>query len=287
MNNAAVGRVTEGVADGGNVRAAPLTDRVALADLLGDEVAEHRELAGEVVIDADDFFLQGCGSGARAVEAVLPDVGAGKMPAAKSAVAFGSIMHDGMVLPGNGDPWTTPAGATPPGQFLKSTAGDTVVVEGTLIGGGTKVTAVGARKRNGLAVGDAALDQPAPFHVVEEEGPLAIAVVQLSESDRTTDVEAEYVEPEFRNRVGVPFKFVAGLKKLRASRASLRRNSHADACSVLEPDFRTMVMVPRRGEAVVRAVVRGQSAKLRDGVGGGSDAHAARTAAVVVFTTIQ
>src|ERR1700736_6022033 len=64
---------------------------------------------------------------------MFPDVGAGKMPAFRSAAELGSIMHDGMVLVGNGDPCTTPAGRTPPGQFLASTAGDTCEAEGTLI----------------------------------------------------------------------------------------------------------------------------------------------------------
>src|SRR5260370_15442254 len=60
-------------------------------------------------------------------------VGAGKIPAVSNAVAFGSIMQDGIVLPGNGAPCTIPAGSTPPGQFLASTADETWVAEGTSI----------------------------------------------------------------------------------------------------------------------------------------------------------
>src|SRR5436190_23748037 len=45
----------------------------------------------------------------------LPLVGLGKIPAAKSDVAFGLIRHDGITLPGNGLPGAT--GETPPGQF--------------------------------------------------------------------------------------------------------------------------------------------------------------------------
>src|SRR5256885_980004 len=51
----------------------------------------------------------------------VPAVGFGKMPALTRAVAFGAIMHEGILLPGNGDPLTTPAGAVPPGQFPNRT----------------------------------------------------------------------------------------------------------------------------------------------------------------------
>ena len=58
MHNSAAGGVAEGIANGWNVIAAPLCDGVALRDLFGNEVAEHGEFAGEVVIDADHFFLE-------------------------------------------------------------------------------------------------------------------------------------------------------------------------------------------------------------------------------------
>src|SRR5215469_1297295 len=57
---------------------------------------------------------------------------AGKMPAASRAVELGSIMQLGIVLLGNGDPCTIPAGATPPGQFLNKNAGVTFAALGTL-----------------------------------------------------------------------------------------------------------------------------------------------------------
>src|SRR5258707_264204 len=62
VDDSAVGRIAEGVADGRNVSTAPLADRGALRDLLSDEVAESGAAAGEVVIDADDLFLQVRGS---------------------------------------------------------------------------------------------------------------------------------------------------------------------------------------------------------------------------------
>src|SRR6266851_7081284 len=46
---------------------------------------------------------------------------AGKIPAVSKAVEFGSIMQEGIVLFGNGEPCTTPAGKAPPGQFFAST----------------------------------------------------------------------------------------------------------------------------------------------------------------------
>ena len=45
-----------------------------------------------------------------------------------------------------------------------------------------EVAAVSGRTGYRLAVGDAALNQTAPFHVVEEEGLLAVAVVELAET---------------------------------------------------------------------------------------------------------
>ncbi len=58
MNDGAVGGIAKGVSDSRNVRSAPLADRITLSNLFGDKVPEDRKLAGEVVIDADDFFLQ-------------------------------------------------------------------------------------------------------------------------------------------------------------------------------------------------------------------------------------
>src|SRR2546429_969994 len=57
----------------------------------------------------------------------------GKIPAVSKAVAFGAIMQDGILLPGNGDPCTTPAGAAPPGKLANRTLGVTCALVGTLI----------------------------------------------------------------------------------------------------------------------------------------------------------
>src|SRR6476646_1755945 len=60
-------------------------------------------------------------------------LGLGKIPAPSRAEAFLEIMQAGMILPGNGDPCTTPAGAAPPGQLPKRTLGATWAALGTLI----------------------------------------------------------------------------------------------------------------------------------------------------------
>src|SRR5260370_40576718 len=65
----------------------------------------------------------------------------GKIPAVSRAVAFGEIMQDGILLPGNGDPCMTPAGAAPFGQLAKRTAG------GTWAGGGNLMEAGGEAER--------------------------------------------------------------------------------------------------------------------------------------------
>src|SRR6266498_5533877 len=61
-------------------------------------------------------------------------LGAGRKPVPSSAVAFGWIMQAGITLPGNAEPCTTPAGATPPGQLANKTEGATLVLLGTIIG---------------------------------------------------------------------------------------------------------------------------------------------------------
>ena len=58
MHHTAVGRISERVSDCRKVISAPLGGGVALRDLLGNEVSEHRELAGKVVIDSHNFFSE-------------------------------------------------------------------------------------------------------------------------------------------------------------------------------------------------------------------------------------
>src|SRR6266496_3138831 len=53
---------------------------------------------------------------------VVSSVGLGKIPAFSRARAFGSIMHEGIVLFENGAPGVTPAGGTPLGQLAPSAA---------------------------------------------------------------------------------------------------------------------------------------------------------------------
>src|SRR5947209_4989557 len=69
----------------------------------------------------------------------MPEFGAGKKPVLSKAVAFGLIMHDGITLPANCVPCTTPAGATPPGQLANKTEGDTLAALGTMIGFGSEL----------------------------------------------------------------------------------------------------------------------------------------------------
>src|SRR5579871_1700736 len=64
---------------------------------------------------------------------------AGKIPACSRAVELGSIMQLGIVLLGKGDPWTIPAGAAPPGQFLNKYAALTFAADGT-VGAGPPAT---------------------------------------------------------------------------------------------------------------------------------------------------
>src|SRR5579871_1053088 len=58
VNHAAVRRVTKLGARYGTVGPCPKGRAKVLVHLLGNEVAEHRKLAAEVVINADDFFAK-------------------------------------------------------------------------------------------------------------------------------------------------------------------------------------------------------------------------------------
>src|ERR1700733_10176779 len=149
------------------------------------------------MIDTNDFFLQGRGSGARAIERGARSGSRENAGGQKgSRIRVNHARRDGVA--GERGSLDDAGRRNATGAVLEEHSGRYRGERRNGDRGGTKVTAVGAGKRNGLAVGDAALDQPAPFHVVEEEGALAIAVVQLSESDWTADVETEYVQPEFR-----------------------------------------------------------------------------------------
>src|SRR5207249_3816711 len=58
VDHAAIGGISKRVSNCRKVIPAPLGGSVALRDLFRNEVTEHREPAGEVVIDAHNLFLQ-------------------------------------------------------------------------------------------------------------------------------------------------------------------------------------------------------------------------------------
>src|SRR3954452_14854175 len=69
----------------------------------------------------------------------MPEFGDGKKPVPSNAVAFGWIMQPGITLPGNCEPCTTPAGATPPGQLANKTEGATLAAVEPRIGSVTEL----------------------------------------------------------------------------------------------------------------------------------------------------
>jgi len=79
VNNGAVPWIVEGVSNCGQIVAAPLARSVPLGNLLGDEVSEHGEPIGEVLVDADHLLLQICFSVGAAAELALAvgDTGGG------------------------------------------------------------------------------------------------------------------------------------------------------------------------------------------------------------------
>ena len=109
MHDRAIRGVAERVADRRNICSTPLAYTEPLGNLLRDEVSEDREFAGEIVIDADNFFGQVRRRVVSSDEywACRPfssALAAGKMPAVSKEVALGEIMQEGMVLFGKGAP---------------------------------------------------------------------------------------------------------------------------------------------------------------------------------------
>jgi len=115
-------------------------------------VSEHGELAAEIVVNADHFFLQVCRSGTRRVEDGPPAVGAGKMPAFKSAVAF-RINHarrngiTGEIRRCRGSALDDARRQNAARANLARTAAETFVASGTAMASGAEITTVGGRIR--------------------------------------------------------------------------------------------------------------------------------------------
>src|ERR1700722_2030281 len=197
----AIRRVAERVANSRNVRAAPLANREALRNLLGDKVTEDRELAGEVVIDANDFFAEVCRGGRGTGELVVAggwrrkDAGIEQRRCVRADHARrDDVTWERIALDDAG--WKNAARAIlcedSRRNFARGRNYDRCA-------NGAEIPAIGVGIRNSLAVGGTTLNQAAPFHVVEEEGALAISVVELTQRDRTADVETEDVETKFSN----------------------------------------------------------------------------------------
>ena len=103
------------------------------------------------------------------------------------------------MLPGRLNPATIPAGAAPPDSWQRERAGATCAVVGTddrCAERRTEIAAISGGTGDRL-VGRTALNQRAPFHIVEEEGPLFVRVIEVAESYRAADVEAVNVETKF------------------------------------------------------------------------------------------
>ena len=195
MDDAAVGRIAEGIADRWHVGSAPLADCIALRHLLSDEVGEHGELARKVVIDADNLFLQVRG-GVNASEKLVSACGRRENTGSSQCggirvehTGWNHIARERRALNDAGGQATR----TRPVAVLGKNA--CFNLRGRRHGdhGTTKIASIRRRKRHLLSVVGVALDQPAPFHVVKEKGFLTVAVIKPAEGDRAANVEAEDV----------------------------------------------------------------------------------------------
>src|SRR6266446_1189973 len=142
---------------------------------------------------------------------------------------------------------------------------------------GTEITTVGGRIRNGLTGGDVPYDQPAPFHVVKEEGLLPVGIVELAKCNGAAYVKTKNVQAQLRDRGGTRIEESARIQcvvtvelpcgGMKGARPGLENHGHRRC----------------RRKPVIRTVVRRKSAKLRDGVSRRGNAHAARATPVIIF----
>ena len=281
VDHSAVRRIAEGVAGGRNVVAAPHRRSEVLCDLFGQIVAEDRELAAELVIDADDLFLH---IGRNVVAAQEDRISAAFTPllAGKDAGLQQRrrvwIDHAGRdrIAGERADPerYHVPR-HTPPARTISERYGGADVGGGwngkcgILAGNAPPYQAV---LRNGL-VQRLSLNQPAPFHVVEEE----CLVLLRPEINRAADVESEGVEAQFGDFLRSRVEVVAGIERVIAQElpragVKLLRAGLDDSCHR-----------GRRRQAVFRAVVRGHLPELGDGVHRGHNVGTAATAAVAAL----
>src|SRR5277367_4992492 len=204
VDNAAIGGIVESVPYGWHVGAAPLADRIALRDLLGDKVSEDRKPAREIMIDAKDFFPQIRRSSSTAEEFVIrgwrrenPSAyqrrGVAVNHARRNRVA-GELraLHD------TSGSYTTRAVGEENAWGDLCGGRNRDVGSAEISPSGRRVC---GRIWNQLPARDAALDQRAPFHVVKEEGPLLIRVVKVAKRNRAAHVESVHIEPQLSNRV--------------------------------------------------------------------------------------
>src|SRR5690348_5804203 len=142
---------------------------------------------------------------------------------------------------------------------------------------GIELTAILAGRRDGLVV-NPALNEFAPFHVVEEECFIAVLVVDLRNEYRTADVETESVEPQF-GRLGTRCIKEVGIRV----ECIIAEELPGPSVKILRPRLEDHGHGRAGRKPELRAVVRSELAELRDGIYGRQDANVSRSPAVIVF----
>ncbi len=262
VDNGAVRRVAEGVAHGGDVVSAPLAIRKVLGNLFGDEVAEDRELTREVVIDPDHFLFEICRCAGSAEEFIAvgglgEDAGVNQGGRVRiDHAAWNFVSREGLTL--NDTCRGNAARAVGKKDARRDLGGRRDIDNGP---NGAEVSIVGSGIRHQLAAGRSALNQSAPFHVVEKEGALFVGVVEVAECNGAADVEAEDVKTQLRNWIGSRVEEVARVEGVVAVEFPSRSVQRAGA------GLENHRHCASGREAVIRAVVGSKSTKLRDSVG--------------------
>ena len=215
MDNAATRWIAEGIADSWNIISAPLAGGETLCHLFSNVVSEDGELGAEVMVNANDFFpkigrsISAANERAYGVSNVGGRCGEDACLEQSSGIRIDHARwnHIARKLPTRGDsrrgrlagtireqsglrdlrirPVTCPRRAEGWNKYrVRCRCGKKT----------GEVTAIGRGVRNVL-ISSAALNELAPFHVIEEEGPLLVWVVKLAESYRTADIEPIYIQP--------------------------------------------------------------------------------------------
>ena len=204
MDYAAIRRIAEGIANSRDVGATPLADSETLRNLFVNKMSKDRELAREVVVDANDLFPEVrrgiVTADERSISVAVGTVALRKNTCGQqgSSISRYHALRDGVVREGRPLNDASRSSATrtirKKNRRIHFSRGRHVYDSGAKVGVTRRSVWVETPTGN-MLVGETAINILAPLHVVEEEGLLPVWIVKFTKSDGAADVEAEYIYP--------------------------------------------------------------------------------------------